>query len=118
MYVHAEAADFLNTHLKEEALPALSEGLAYYLAQNEGAEKQAEYQRLAKIVQDHPMSLEVRSLAYIFYEKNKGTIFILTLICLSGRNADSKFVVTFLSFGIMPLSACKKRLSRGSVSPL
>ena len=69
VYVHAEAADFLDTHLKEEALPALSEGLAYYLAQNEGAEKQAEYQRLAKIVQDHPMSLEVRSLAYIFYEK-------------------------------------------------
>ncbi|MGH1435971.1 MAG: sodium:solute symporter family protein [Lewinella sp.] len=71
VYVHADAADFLNNHLDDDALASLEDGLAYQIAQNSGQEKKADYERLATIVQDHPMSLEVRSLAYIYYEKNK-----------------------------------------------
>lgn len=71
VYVHEDAADFLNNNLDTAALPFLEKGLEVYRQQDHKAAIQEEYQRLEQIVENNPMSLEVRSLAYIYYEKNK-----------------------------------------------
>jgi solute:Na+ symporter, SSS family len=71
IYVQASAAKFLNEHLTPEALPLLESALAAKVAQADPAANQADYRRLQGIVAQHPLSLEVRSLAYIFESKNK-----------------------------------------------
>ncbi|MEL7248918.1 MAG: sodium:solute symporter family protein [Bacteroidota bacterium] len=71
VYVHPAAADTLNSVLKEDAIPFLLADLSLRQAASEDAELQAEYGRLQQIVNQHPMSLEVRSLAYIYTEKNR-----------------------------------------------
>ncbi|MEO0874128.1 MAG: sodium:solute symporter family protein [Bacteroidota bacterium] len=71
VYVHPAAADTLNSVLKEDAIPFLLTDLSLRQAASEDVELQAEYGRLQQIVNQHPMSLEVRSLAYIYTEKNR-----------------------------------------------
>lgn len=71
VYVHPAAADTLNQRLQEDAIPLLQEDLGQRVAEAEDAEQKAEYERLLGVVNEHPMSLEVRSLAYIYAEKNR-----------------------------------------------
>ncbi len=71
VYVHPAAADTLNERLSEDALPMLQSDLQTLEAASEDADEKAAYGRLSQIVEDHPMSLEVRSLAYIYAEKNQ-----------------------------------------------
>ena len=84
VYVREDAGDFLDSHFDEAAYPLLVEGIQYF---TEKANKEAqetkrprrkavraaevkELGRLGTIVKEHPNSLEVRSLAYIFHYKN------------------------------------------------
>lgn len=71
VYVHEQAADFLNKELDDDALANLTKAIDYNIENPKGKKpKTAEYQRLSEVVKTHPMSLEVRSLAYIFDQKN------------------------------------------------
>lgn len=75
VYVNPAAADTLNNRLQDDALPFLEADLAQLQASAEKQELVENYSRLLTIVKDHPMSLEVRSLAYIYSEKNREKTF-------------------------------------------
>lgn len=71
VYVHENAATFLNEQLTEDAFPLLQRAMSTQQAAAKADEKPA-FDRLSGIIAEHPMSLEVRSLAYIFHAKNQG----------------------------------------------
>ncbi|MEZ4984885.1 MAG: hypothetical protein R2795_07590 [Saprospiraceae bacterium] len=71
VYVRADADSFLDSHLHPDALPLLTTQLEVH---TQSAQKQtdiADLQRLTSIVAEHPEALEVKSLAYIYYEKTR-----------------------------------------------
>lgn len=72
VYVRADAAGFLQDNLQPEAMAFLQTGLAKKAEAAKGKAQSADYERLQGIVAQHPQSLEVQSLAYIFYGKNNG----------------------------------------------
>jgi Na+/proline symporter len=69
VYIHADAPSFLNDNLGEEALPFLKSAITESVAAADASDK-VNYERLQTIVEQYPLSLEVRSLAYIFHTKN------------------------------------------------
>lgn len=72
VYVHPAAADTLNQRLSDDDIPMLLSDLQSLEAAAEEADTKAGYGRLRQIVEEHPMSLEVRSLAHIYAKKNEG----------------------------------------------
>lgn len=70
VYVHENAASFLSQAVDANDVVRLQEVVNKAEAQE--GKKQEEYARLASIINDHPESVEVQSLAYIFKEKNAG----------------------------------------------
>lgn len=70
VYVREDAADFLNEHLDPQAISFLAEGVEHFSKDPKQQKNLEEFSRLSGIVDQHPMSLEVRSLAYIFHSKN------------------------------------------------